>query len=1012
MSLKAWYPFNGNHDNYGVGNLSLTQTTTPTYTDPGKLGEYALLNGAFKWTAAQTASVLNNQSITIAFWIKVLNSNSSSTLLFGDNSRRHYALFNYPSMNDFHYSWRKDAGEGTWTSGDSVIYGAFPTNVWTHCCVVYNNPKGYIYINGVLKREFSGVNPTSSFAYETQVIHHNPNRYLQDYRVYDHALTPREVRQLAQGLVLHYPMNNNNHTNILTQAYNFKNSATGFDEVYGFPTKSVDNSTGTGSTDFQSWSNIITASKGAVYTLSFYARSSNSTGLTTFLYNNSAGVQISNIVASSQGTNGSSSDGNCRFRLTPQWQYCWVTYTFNGSRDGSSANLNKHLLFRALAGDKAEIAAPKLEMGSVATPFGLNPSEISNSLQELDSSGYNHHGTRSASFTYISNKDTRYSNSTAFSTGTQIRCNNFSTTGWKDITMAAWVRPRNTANGEDINTIIIGGTYLAIRTSNNCATTYCYGMNPAGYHTGKTALPLNTWSHIAAVWDSANSVHKIYVNGKEDFSISCSGTASNGGKKDFGSEGDDKIRPYNGDMADARIYATALSAEDIKILYESAAALFNNGSMQAYEFNEHPSISKISYRKTGAVKAEDFSEIGYIGGMKTKILPDGSAWARIHWLDLKTTKTVFANNDEVAFCDLPNRFSKMGLVEHFKSTGLPEEYTLLEYIQSSGSQYIDTGHHWISEATKIEVDMTVVTDGTYRSMFGNEEYIDTGNTRYFAGIPHGSGTAYSIYLGTSAVTTFPVTVGTRFKIGIETTSAKQYTITKNGSQVATGTYSGSVQTKSNANITSTASTNVGNIFLFANHNSQRGSNNGPTQNMAAMRLYGCKMYENGYIVRDFVPCKNESGTVGLYDRHTKKFYTTPTGTFTAGSTLSGHYEFMLTYPTLSATAYNRWSQTSSPNAAYGSATGLTKITTAWSNYSGAITKSNSSGSALYSMNEAGNWWAPIGQKTLYNSTGIPAANGSTQTETELWIRIDQLPNLKKISMLDENHIQAFDIKEL
>jgi hypothetical protein len=36
--------------------------------------------------------------------------------------------------------------------------------------------------------------------------------------------------------------------------------------------------------------------------------------------------------------------------------------------------------------------------------------------------------------------------------------------------------------------------------------------------------------------------------------------------------------------------------------------------------------------------------------MKTKVMPDGSAWARIHWLDVSKIKTVFANSDEVANC--------------------------------------------------------------------------------------------------------------------------------------------------------------------------------------------------------------------------------------------------------------------------------------------------------------------------------------------------------------------------
>jgi hypothetical protein len=61
MSLKAWYPFDGNIDNYGVGNLNLTQITAPAYVSAsGKVCNKALSTGAFKWTAAQTASVLNN----------------------------------------------------------------------------------------------------------------------------------------------------------------------------------------------------------------------------------------------------------------------------------------------------------------------------------------------------------------------------------------------------------------------------------------------------------------------------------------------------------------------------------------------------------------------------------------------------------------------------------------------------------------------------------------------------------------------------------------------------------------------------------------------------------------------------------------------------------------------------------------------------------------------------------------------------------------------------------------
>jgi hypothetical protein len=204
--------------------------------------------------------------------------------------------------------------------------------------------------------------------------------------------------------------------------------------------------------------------------------------------------------------------------------------------------------------------------------------------------------------------------------------------------------------------------------------------------------------------------------------------------------------------------------------------------------------------------------------MAKKTLSDGSSWARIHWLDVTKDKTWFSS-EEVQFCDFPNRFSKMGLVEHFKTTGLPEGYTLLEYIQSSGSQYIDTGYYWVNEGIKMDVDMTVITDGSSRSMFGNEEYVDSGSTRYFTGIPHGSGSSYNIYLGSGSVGAVSIAVGTRFKISIETTSDKKYAISKDGSTVLNGSYNGSVRTKAYANVTGSNTATTGHIFLFANHNS-------------------------------------------------------------------------------------------------------------------------------------------------------------------------------------------------
>ena len=53
---------------------------------------------------------------------------------------------------------------------------------------------------------------------------------------------------------------------------------------------------------------------------------------------------------------------------------------------------------------------------------------------------------------------------------------------------------------------------------------------------------------------------------------------------------------------------------------------------------------------------------------------------------------------------------------------------------------------------------------------------------------------------------------------------------------------------------------------------------------ARMNFYSCEIYDNGTLIRSFIPCKNPSGTIGLYDIVNSKFYTNvgSGGTFTAG----------------------------------------------------------------------------------------------------------------------------------
>ena len=54
-------------------------------------------------------------------------------------------------------------------------------------------------------------------------------------------------------------------------------------------------------------------------------------------------------------------------------------------------------------------------------------------------------------------------------------------------------------------------------------------------------------------------------------------------------------------------------------------------------------------------------------------------------------------------------------------------------------------------------------------------------------------------------------------------------------------------------------------------------------------IYYCKIYNNGVLVRDFIPCISDTNAIGMYDLVENKFYgNNGTGTFVAGEVVSHH----------------------------------------------------------------------------------------------------------------------------
>lgn len=183
-------------------------------------------------------------------------------------------------------------------------------------------------------------------------------------------------------------------------------------------------------------------------------------------------------------------------------------------------------------------------------------------------------------------------------------------------------------------------------------------------------------------------------------------------------------------------------------------------------------------------------------------------------------------------------FLQKGRIHTVPST-LPSDYTALEYIQSTGTQYIDTGvpGDW-DVRVDIAFDLMEVSSAT-ACIFGAQK----NNDNRYVLCTTSSGTFRSDY-GSEYIAGAAAAVGTHYLADKNRNNCK---INDGAIACAQATFSGN-----------------SNIYLCARSYT--------TLSQSKIKLYKCRIFKNDVPVRDFVPCRNASGVTGLWDNIGKQFY--------------------------------------------------------------------------------------------------------------------------------------------
>ena len=211
----------------------------------------------------------------------------------------------------------------------------------------------------------------------------------------------------------------------------------------------------------------------------------------------------------------------------------------------------------------------------------------------------------------------------------------------------------------------------------------------------------------------------------------------------------------------------------------------------------------------------------------------------------------------------------------FEKTHLPAEYLELEYIKSTGNEYIDTGYSFTTQNVTIETKFGLPAAIHDLTLFGSGCALTQDSIVPYHADSYGI-RVFKHWIGSSRGI-MDITLQSGINKLVYSTSGNKLTCVANDETSVSTHYDGSI-------------INGQNIYIFGLNRQGIIDEQGSGYN-----LYSFKMYDNNVLIRDFVPVQNiNTGEIGLYDLVTEKLFTSPYGFYagekTTEQTLPAEYD--------------------------------------------------------------------------------------------------------------------------
>ena len=529
MALRVWLPLNnGNLQNQGLNKITITNNNWVSNAN-GKLGScYYSENGSHNCTISNYSDLQpsHTNSISICCWIKSTTNDyivACSAFEFrGSASVQQFRL-----------------GDGNTNTYIASTSGAIAADTWAHVCGVWDakNKKVQYYVNGVLKAETTvssdiGFNTISS---SFRLPYNGTNVYMNDFRIYTgEALSVKQIKEIAKGLVCHYKLDNFNNTNLVTSL-----------QAGGHTTVTNNRIVSDGAdADTYFWIRTSTLTQGNKYTFKAIVTGMPEGASYSWAINNDNNVGL--------------------------------FYLKNGLNVISFTCPSLNDFTKLLIDDKTRPSGWN-------TPITFSKIELidSNGGSITDVSGNGYNGEIINGSPTFSLETPRYSGSTSFdgvNDAIQIPYNAMCPNNIFTVNM--WFK-KDSLGTKGYETLFGGPAGFEMDTrSGTSSTLTLYMASTRGGSAGN--LTMGEWNMVTMVRDGSNEYY--YINGALSKTIEAKAMPI--GNYFIGAWRTKTEQNYYGLISDFRLYSTALSANDVLTLYQDCGIIDKKNNVWAYEFKE------------------------------------------------------------------------------------------------------------------------------------------------------------------------------------------------------------------------------------------------------------------------------------------------------------------------------------------------------------------------------------------------------------------------------------------